>query len=124
MREHNIYGCGKLPSYLTSDDILDFFDDDIKDQEFATYLINFATFIIEYDSTLNNMAMLRVLFEQLRLTPITENIRTAIDVCKFKIKNILDPYTDRLKHVGVLPEDWKYTFTHINDYLPYDADIL
>lgn len=124
LREHNIYGCGKLPSYLTSDDVVDFIDNNVEDQDFAIYLINFATFTIEYESTLNNMAMLNILFEKLKLTPITEDIHTAIDICKSKIKNILDPYTDRLKLIGVLPENWKYTFTHINDYLPHGADIL
>ena len=116
MRELSIYGCGKLPSYLTSDDIVDFIDEDVEDQEFAIYLINFATFTIEYDNTMNEMAMFRVIFEQFRLT--------AINVCKSKIENILGPYTDRLKHIGVLPKDWKYIFTYINDFLPCDADII
>lgn len=111
LREHNIYGCGKLPSYLTSDDILDFVEEDVEDQEFAIYLINLATFIIEYDSTKNEMAMLGVVFEQFRHTAITKDIHTAIDICKSKIENILGPYTDRLKHIGILPKDWKYTFT-------------
>ena len=123
LREHNVYGCGKLPSYVTSNDMMDFVDE-IEDREFAIYLFNLASFTIEYDSTLNQMAMLTVIYNQLKHAAVTEDMYAFINECKSKFLKILDPYTDRLKDLGVLPAGWEYSFSHLNDYFYFGPNAL
>lgn len=111
LRENDICACGKLPLMPKDEEIIDFIETDIHDDNVIAYFIAFIEFLVELEGILIQMSHLSLLYESLKIEKTAGNGQISWSKrCNAKIEfdKILGDYVRRLKSVYAIPAVWSY----------------
>lgn len=121
LREYNVCGCGKLPLKPSDDEILNFVENEVSDENVIMYFIGFLEFIFELEGTLIKIKELELLYDRLTILFLEGNGSIdgdSKDEIEAMLMEELGEYEKMLRTAGIIPASWQYDIDEVIKTIP------